>query len=51
MESDGIEHFVDLESDNCSSCSESDNPRDNQSERYLLLVFNQKKKVLVVTQT
>ena len=32
MESDGTEHFVDVESDDKSSCSESDDPREEETK-------------------
>ena len=32
MESYGIEHFVNLESDDCSSYSESDDPKKNETK-------------------
>ena len=32
MESDGTEHFIDLESDDCSSYSENDDLEDNKTK-------------------
>ena len=47
MESDGVEHFVDLESDDCSSCNECDDLREDRyisEDRYKTLLCEKKYK-------